>query len=225
MSDPATIAQVATAGGTLVLALATFSSIRASNRSVKVAERSLLAAQRPVLIPSREDDPAEIVRFGDDVTLRVSGHSGVVKLHDDRLYMALALRNGGTGLAVIHGWHVVAGAANAAMPAPDLDNFRPQLRDLYIPSDQTGFWQAAIRDSEDSFYGPMRGRVESGERVTVDVLYGDYEGNQRAIARFSLATTRGQQDGDYSQRVDILRYWDLDGFGGRQPLTGGAGPA
>lgn len=80
MSNWATIAQVATAGGTLILALATFSSIRASNRSVKVAERSLLAAQRPVLVPSREDDLLETIRFGDGVIVRVAGHGGVVEL-------------------------------------------------------------------------------------------------------------------------------------------------
>lgn len=221
MTDWATIAQVATAGGTLVLALATFSSIRASNRSVKVAERSLLAAQRPVLIPSREDDPPETVRFGDGVVLHVSGHSGVVKLYEGRLYMALALRNGGAGLAVIHGWHVVAEGANAVMPAPELRDFRPQLRDLYVPPEQTGFWQAAIRDREDPFYGPMRARVEAGERVMVDVLYSDYEGNQRSIARFGLATTRGEREGDYSERAEILRYWDLEGYGGRQDPSGG----
>lgn len=224
MTDAVTIAQVATAGGTLILALATFSSIRASNRSVQVAERSLLAAQRPVLIPSREDDLPETIRFGDGITVRVSGHSGVVKLHDERLYMALALRNGGAGLAVIHGWHVEAAGARAGMPMPALEDFRPQQRDLYVPADQTGFWQAAIRDAEDPFYGPVRERMRAGERVMVDVLYGDYEGNQRSIARFGLSTTQAPREGDYSERAEILRYWDLEGIGGRQHPTGGPPP-
>lgn len=225
MSDAATLAQVATAGGTLILAVATFSSIRANNRSVRLAERSLLAAQRPVLIPSRDDDLPELVRFGDGVTLRVSGHSGMVKLHDDQLYMALALRNGGSGLAVIHGWHVVAESASASMPMPDLNDFRPQQRDLYVPADQTGFWQARLRDPDDPAYAPMRARVEAGERVLIDVLYGDYEGSQRAIARFGLASTSGPRDGDYSERAEVVRYWDLEGAGGRQNPTGGAPPA
>ncbi|HWD66275.1 MAG TPA: hypothetical protein VG405_14005 [Solirubrobacteraceae bacterium] len=224
MADPVVIAQVATAGGTLVLALATFSSIRASNRSVKVAERSLLAAQRPVLIPSREDDLPETVRFGSGVTLHVGGHSGVVKLHDGQLYMALALRNGGAGLAVIHGWHVVAEGASPTMPKPRLEDFRPQQRDLYVPADQTGFWQARIRGEDDPFFGPMRERVEAGERVMVDVLYGDYEGAQRSIARFGLSTTQAPREGDYSERAEILRYWDLEGIGGRQNPTGGSPP-
>lgn len=69
MADWATISSMATAGGTLVLAIATFGSIRSANRSARVAELSLLAGLRPLLIPSREDDPPERVRFGDGVIL------------------------------------------------------------------------------------------------------------------------------------------------------------
>ena len=60
MTDWSTIASLATAGGTLVLAVATFASIRSANRSARVpersartAERSLLAGQRPLLVNSR----------------------------------------------------------------------------------------------------------------------------------------------------------------------------
>jgi hypothetical protein len=40
MADWPTIASLATAGGTLVLAVATFSSVRAGQRSTGIAERS-----------------------------------------------------------------------------------------------------------------------------------------------------------------------------------------
>ena len=49
MVDWVTISALATAGGTLVLAAATFSAVRSSNRSARVAERALLAGLRPVL--------------------------------------------------------------------------------------------------------------------------------------------------------------------------------
>ena len=39
MADWVTISSLATAGGTLVLAVATFSSVRSANRSARVAER------------------------------------------------------------------------------------------------------------------------------------------------------------------------------------------
>ena len=41
MTDWATISSLATAGGTLVLAVATFASVRSSNRTARLAELSL----------------------------------------------------------------------------------------------------------------------------------------------------------------------------------------
>jgi hypothetical protein len=46
VADWVTISALATAGGTLVLAGATFASVRSANRSSRLAERSLLATQR-----------------------------------------------------------------------------------------------------------------------------------------------------------------------------------
>jgi hypothetical protein len=52
MADWTTVAPLATAGGTLVLALATLRRCSA-NRSARVTERALLAGIRLVLVPSR----------------------------------------------------------------------------------------------------------------------------------------------------------------------------
>jgi hypothetical protein len=54
--DWATIASLATAGGTLVLAVSTFASVKSANRAARAAERSLLAGLRPLLVPSRLQD-------------------------------------------------------------------------------------------------------------------------------------------------------------------------
>ena len=53
MADWVTISALATAGRTLVLASATFASVRSANRSARATERALLAGIRPVLAPSR----------------------------------------------------------------------------------------------------------------------------------------------------------------------------
>src|SRR6185369_3708209 len=106
MADWVTISSLATAGGTLVLALATFSSVRSANRSTRLAERSLLAGQRPILIPTHEDDPEQAVRFGDGVLVHVRGHAGAIELRSENLYIAISVRNGGNGLALIQGWRV-----------------------------------------------------------------------------------------------------------------------
>src|SRR6516225_4284625 len=104
MADWVTISSLATAGGTLVLAVATFSSVKSANRSARTAERALLAGVRPLLVTSHDDDRSEQVRFGEGQVLVVPGHGAAVKIANDNLYMAIALRNGGAGLAVIHGW-------------------------------------------------------------------------------------------------------------------------
>jgi hypothetical protein len=46
-----TIADLATALGTLILAVATFSSVRSSNVMAKVAQQQFLVQLRPVLTP------------------------------------------------------------------------------------------------------------------------------------------------------------------------------
>jgi hypothetical protein len=206
MADWVTISSLATASGTLVLAVATFSSVRSANRTARVAERSLLAGLRPVLIPSREDDPVERIRFGDGIVLTVQGHGAAVQCENGNAYLAIALRNGGSGLAVIHGWRVelrVEGLATA--PAPDPGDFRRQQRDLYIPAGDTGYWQGAIRDQDDPAIAHVRQARRDGQRVIVDLLYGDHEGGQRTIARFGVLAN------DAGFGADVLRYWNVDG--------------
>ncbi len=212
MADWVVISQVATAGGTMILAAATFASIKSSNRSARVAERAMLARQRPILIPSRDDDPVERITFGDKVVLTVAGHGGARQVVNDNLYMAIALRNGGAGLAVIHGWRAEPQAQSwspdgSTLTRPELDGFRRQSRDLYIPAGQTGFWQGAIRNQDDPEFEGLRAAAERGGRVFVDLLYGDHEGGQRTIARFSI---RHWEDVE-GELAEVLRYWNVDG--------------
>src|SRR6202034_4097701 len=135
--------------------------VRSSNRSARVAERSLLVGLRPVLIPSRESDPRERIRFGDQHIVTVPGHGGAAEEKDGVIYLAIALRNGGTGLAVLHGWRARARPevdrdelaerqrAFSTEERPDLDEFRRQQLDLYIPAGDTGYWQGAMRDPDE----------------------------------------------------------------------------
>ena len=207
MADWATISSLATAGGTLVLAVATFGSIRSANRAARVAERAMLVQQRPILIPSRDDDPTEQIRFGDGVILAVSGHGSTLAAENGNLYLAIALRNGGAGLAVLHGWRTQL-AQPGHETRPDLDAFRRQSRDLYIPAAGTGFWQGAIRDASDPDYAMIRAAVERGDRVAIDLLYGDHEGGQRAIARFTAASNNAEPG--EAGRAEVIRYWNVD---------------
>jgi hypothetical protein len=205
MADWVTISSLATAGGTLVLAVATFSSVKSANRSARVAERSLLAGLRPVLIPSREDDPLEHVRFGDRQVLVVPGHGAAIEFAQGNIYLAMGVRNGGSGLAVIHGWHAVAAELTGNDPPP-LSEFRRQARDLYIPAGEAGFWQGAIRDDDDPWLDMLRIAAARGDRVLVDLLYGDHEGGQRTITRFGVSPWPDVE----GERAEVLRYWNVD---------------
>jgi hypothetical protein len=206
LADWVTISSLATAGGTLVLAAATFGSVRSANRSARVAERSLLAGQRPVLVPSREDDPLERVMFGDGQRVTLHGHGGVIEVAEGRIYMAMGVPNAGAGLAVLHGWLARARDELIQEHAPELDDFHRQLRDLYIPAGDAGFWQGAIRDPEDVAYAGLLAAAQDGGRVVVDLLYGDHEGGQRAIARFGVTV---EEEGA-GRTANVLRYWNLD---------------
>jgi hypothetical protein len=206
LADWVTISSLATASGTLVLAAATFRSVKSANRSARVAERSLLAAQRPVLIPSREDDPPQRVMFGDAQRITVEGHGGVLEVHDGRIYMAIGLRNAGPGIAVLHGWHVAAHREGTPPERPELESFRRQQLDLYIHSGGATYWQGAIRDPGDPSYEELIAAERDGTRLLVDLLHGDHEGGQRAIARFGV-TVREDGDGRFA---NVIRYWNID---------------
>ena len=110
MADWVTISSLATAGGTLVLAAATFASVRSANRAARAAERSMLAGLRPLLMPSRLDDPPQKIGFMDDKWLVAPGGGGAAEATDEAVYLGFAVRNAGSGIAVMHGWNVYRGA-------------------------------------------------------------------------------------------------------------------
>jgi hypothetical protein len=209
MADWATIASAATATGTLVLAVATFSSVRSANMAARVAERSLQVGLRPILLPSRTEDPAVKVNFLDEHWVHVRGGMGAVEAIDGNVYMVMGLRNAGTGLAVLHGWFVyedpqdIAEWANIGHPEPD--QFRRLGRDLYVPGGDIGFWQGAIRDAQDDCYKIVRAAAD-GAPLMVDLLYGDQDGGQRTISRFRLTQYQEGQE----RLASVNRHWFLD---------------
>ena len=104
--DWVAVSSIATAGATFVLALATFASVRSANRAARAAERSLLAGLRPLLVPTRPEDPPQKVGFMDDKWFVVPGNQAVAEVTDEAVYLAIAVRNVGSGIAVLHGWYL-----------------------------------------------------------------------------------------------------------------------
>jgi hypothetical protein len=205
VADWATISSLATAGGTLVLATATFASVRSANKAARVAEESLLIGLRPLLMPARLQDPAQKVGWVDEHWARVDGGRAHAEVAGGAVYLALALRNAGSGVAVLHGGRPSVAVPRADAVRPDLVEFRTLVRDLYVPAGDIGFWQTAYRPDDDGDYSELVAAIEGRQPLMVDILYGDHEGGQRAITRFGVRPA-----GDSGWLCIAVRHWNVD---------------
>jgi hypothetical protein len=204
-ADWSTIASLSTAAGTLVLAVATFASVRSANRAARASEVAVLSRLRPLLVPSRLGEPDEKVGFMDDKWFRVPGGGAIAEVGDNAIYLVMSLRNVGSGIGVLDRWYVygerLLGDVEHAAP----DAFRRLTRDLYVPPSDRGFWQGALRDPSDPVFEQVREAIKDRQTFTVDLLYGDYEGGQRMITRFSILPA-----GDDRWMAASSRHWNLD---------------
>jgi hypothetical protein len=210
--DWQTASALATAAGTLVLAVATFSSVRSANRSARVAQEALLVQMRPMIIPSRLSDPVQKIFFQEGKSYRLDGGRGCMEFDDGTgvVYLALSLRNAGQGISVIHGWRFMPGR-EAAHVRPDASEFRTQGLDLAIAPDDVGYWEAAFREDSDPQYADAVEAAKNAELVTIDLLYADQDGRQRVITRMMLRRyTPEDPDKDEIFLPTVIRHWNLD---------------
>lgn len=207
MADTATIASLATAGGT---AVATFMSTRSANRSARIAERALDLNLRPVLIPAHDWDAAERITFYDEI-VQLRGGFATVEDRSGDLYFAAQLRNVGAGIGVLTAWLVEAGpdmplTSNGALPRPDLDAFVAQQRSLYVPAGDVGYWQGAIRegDADRGDAAALRQAIDERRRLSLFLRYADQDGGHDTVTRFTLSA---DENGDWL--LGVVRHWTL----------------
>lgn len=207
MADWVVISSMATAAGTLVLAAATFASVRSAHRSAGVTERALLAQIRPVLVNTRIADPTEKVGFADSHWMRVDGQRACIDVTDEAIYMAFTVRNVGAGVAVLDRWDICVVPEGDTRPDGHRDpsTFNRLTRDIYVPAGDQGFWQGVLRDPAAPEFVELRKAVENGDLIMVDLLYEDHEGGQRTVSRFGLMPT------EHGGRITATsRHWNLD---------------
>jgi hypothetical protein len=202
---PTTAATAATAVGTLVLAVATFSAVRSGQRSARASEAALLAGIRPVLIPSRLEDPSQKVSFQDDHWAHVDGGHAVAEATDEAIYLLVSVRNVGHGLAVLDRWDIMPDRVRDERSNGDEESFRRLTRDIYVPAGDLGFWQGTLRDPSDPLFASIRGAIQEPRAMTLDIMYRDQDGGQRTITRFGLMPVA---DGQWFAVVS--RHWNLD---------------
>ena len=211
-TDWATISSLVTGAGTLVLAVATFASVRSSNRSARIAEAALQEQRRPVLAPSRFDDPVQKIMFVEGHWVKAAGGRAAVEDVDGVVYLAISLRNVGSGIGVLQAWSIRPGTVASARQMPThapLEEFRLQTRDLYIPAGDIGMWQGALRHPDDSVRVGVADAIDSGEGLLLELLYSDQVGGQRTITRFALSPMND------SWLANVARHWYLDWEGPR----------
>jgi hypothetical protein len=210
MPDWTNISSLATAGGTLVLAVATFAAVRSSNRSARIAELALQEQRRPLLTQSRMDDAEQKIMFVDRRWLHVRG-SGAEAVHENGIvYLAMSLRNVGAGIGVLQGWSVRPGLQTTRVDHTPEDAYRTQTRDLYIPAGDVGLWQGALRDENDPSHREIAELIDQREQFTIELLYSDQVGGQRTITRFTVSPA-----GEDRWLAFVGRHWYLDRAGPR----------
>jgi hypothetical protein len=144
------------------------------------------------------------IGFADDHWLRTPGGGGAVDVSDEAIYMAISLRNAGSGLAVLHGWMLhPERRLDPAHGSPE--DFKRLTRDIYIAPGEVGFWQGVFRDPSAPDFAPARDALQARQAVTIDLLYGDQEGGQRMISRFGLLP---RDDGQWLAAAG--RHWNVD---------------
>jgi hypothetical protein len=205
MNDWVIVSSLATAVGTLVLAVATFASVRSANRSARVAEEAMLAGVRPLLMPSRLEDAPIKVNFADDHYVVVRGSGATAETTDEAIYLTMSVRNVGTGIALLHGWRLEFVDEPSHFERPSLESFRRLTRDLYVASGDVTFWQGTYRDPSEPDFARARDLIAARHRIVLDLLYGDHQGGQRMISRFTLMPR-----GDDDWMATVARHWNVD---------------
>jgi hypothetical protein len=212
MDTSATVSALATGFGTLVLAVATFAAVRSAHRAARAAERSLLAGLRPLLVPSRLEDGAQKVFFPDDWHAMIPGGGAGGPGGGGRRELRRRLPR---RVAAQRRQRDRRAARLAVLPGdyrsnehPDPGTFARQARDLYIPyipAGDTGFWMGALRDSGDANRDAAAKAIANREPLTIDLLYGDYQGGQRVISRFLMRP--GRED---ARLLSVVHHWNVD---------------
>jgi hypothetical protein len=165
-----------------------------------------------MLSPSRMEDPVQKMMFVEGHWVRAEGGRAVAEHSDGRVYLAMSLRNVGSGIAVCQGWTVLPGLSSSRTTpshSPE-DQFRLQTRDLYIPAGDVGMWQGALRNPDDLTRIAVAEAIDAREGVTVELLYTDLIGGQRTITRFGIIPT-----GEDVWITNMVRHWYLDWSGPR----------
>ena len=151
------------------------------------------------------------VRWMDDHWARFDGGRGTAELVDGSVYLAISIRNVGSGLAVPFGWAAIQGVGDhpgptrraGGFPAPNARPLRGPVRFRVLAGRHPKRRPARRPD-----YHWLSRTIASHDAFTIELLYGDHDGGQRTISRFGMIPwTRGEEVHWYPSAA---RHWYLD---------------
>ena len=159
-----------------------------------------------MLAPSRLKDPMQKIMFIEGNWVSAHGGHAVAQHIDGIVYLAISVRNVGSGIAVCQAWAAASGVGSSrTRPAHAADEeFRGQSRDLYIPAGDIGMWQGALRNPHDPVRGEIAEAIDQRRPISIELLYTDQVGHQGTITRFGLNPV------DDGWIVAMNRHWYLD---------------
>ena len=123
------------------------------------------------------------------------------------MYLAISLRNVGSGIAVCQGWVVLPDSGspvNHPTHVP-LEEFRLQSRDLSSRPGTLACGKERFATPDDPVRAEVVNAIETGQAITLELLYPDQVGRQRTISRFSLTPAHD------TWLAGLTRHWYLLG--------------
>jgi len=136
-------------------------------------------------VNSRLQDPPQKIQYPEGTALKVDGGSAAIEVTDDVVYLAVSVRNVGSGVAVLHGWAVQVGLTTERSHPP-LGDFTTQNLDIYVAPGDNGLWLSALRDPAADIFTAVTDAFKAGDPLVINLLYGDFEGGQRVITQITV---------------------------------------
>jgi hypothetical protein len=105
----------------------------------------------------------------------------------------------------LHGWFPYPERVIEPSHA-DPEEFRRLTIDLYIQAGGAGYFEGAVRDADDSLRDGFLTVLAERRPFTIDLLYGDQQGRQRTVSRFTVLPT----DEGEGWTCRASQHWNLD---------------
>ena len=189
MADTSTIASLATAGGTLVLAMATFSSTRSANRSAAHHRAGAQGGAAPGAVQRSSAGSAAEGR----IRATITGSCCATGSRPCRSPRRTCISRSRCAMSP-PGWPCCTAGTfgpsgwRRTPRRPRSRSFAGSRATCMCPPATSASGRRRYAIPAMPLYEPLREAIAARSAICVDILYGDHEGGQRTITRFHRHT-------------------------------------